>query len=466
MCASETPSLEVVELTVVADPQELLGRAEDAVRRLSTLDADCAEVYLSSGSSVNVDIEKDVVTYTTTDSETGHGLRVVREGRLGFAYTSDPRRIEDAGRNALALTQLAPETGYKMPGQTDHYGTVEGLEDPGLLSMEPGEAVEMAGEMVATVREAHPGASVAGGAVSFGHGTVAIANTEGVAIASRGTSMTMWAYVVLRDTDVSTGFEFGSSRSRDVDARWVGTEAARMAIDAQGAVPLEEGGELTVIFRPPALAELLEHTLLPSFIGDAAQRGESAFTGKEGQQVAGPSVSVVDDPVMPGGLASGRADDEGVSSRRNILIEKGVLQGFLYDTFTANQYGVGTTGSASRDGWKSQPEAGVTNILVEAPSLGELEDLVAEVDRGVLVHDLMGAHTSNRSTLDFSVNTTMPFEIRNGEVLGVRNPAMLGGNVGEMLGRVLGAGGAPRQCPSSSNVVIPWMAVEGIMVTP
>lgn len=453
-------------MAALTDPQDLLGRAEDAVRRLTALGADCAEAYVSSGSSVNVDIEKDVVAYTTTDAEAGHGLRVVKGGRLGFAYASDARRIEDAGGRALSLTRLAPETGYRMAAGGGRYEEVPDLEDPALLSMEPGEAVEMAGEMVSTVKEAHPGASVAGGAVSFGHGAVAIANSEGVSIASRGTSMTLWCYVVLRDAGVSTGFEFGSSRRRDVDPRRVGAEAARIAIDAQGSMPLDRGGEMTVVCRPTALAELLEYTLVPSFIGDAAQRGESAFTGKEGQQVAAPSVNLVDDPTMAGGLASGRGDDEGVPSRRNVLIEGGVLQGFLYDTFTANQYGVLTTGSACRDSWKGQPEAGATNVVVDAPSLGELEDLVAEVDRGVLIHDVMGAHTSNRSTLDFSVNTTMPFEIRKGELIGVRDPTMLGGNVGDMLLRLLGAGGAPRQCPSSSNVVLPWMAFEGITVTP
>jgi PmbA protein len=149
-----------------------------------------------------------------------------------------------------------------------------------------------------------------------------------------------------------------------------------------------------------------------------------------------------------------------------MVIENGVLQGFLYDTFTGNQYGVETTASASRDGWKSQPEAGASNMVVDVPSRGELEDLIAQVDRGLLIHDLMGAHTANRSTLDFSVNTTMPFEIRNGELLGVRAPAMLGGNVGALLEKVLGGGGKPRQCPGSANIIIPWVATEGITVTP
>jgi PmbA protein len=242
-----------------------------------------------------------------------------------------------------------------------------------------------------------------------------------------------------------------------------------MARDAQGAEPLKEGGEMTVVFRPTAMAELLEYTLIPSVIGDAAQRGESAFTGKEGQVVAAKDLTVTDDPTIKGGLSSGQSDDEGVASRRNVLIEDGVLHGFLYDSFTGNQYGVRTTGNAARgggSGWKAQPQAGPTNVALYLPSMGELEDLVAEVDRGILVHDLMGCHTSNRTTLDFSLNSTMPYEIRNGELVGVRSPVMLGGNLGSVLEHLIGSGGVARQCMEGANIILPWLAAEGVTVTP
>jgi PmbA protein len=467
MYVSWTPLSGVVDLTDPSDHQALLGRAEDVVERLMALGADCAEAYVSAGTGVSVQVEKDVVTYTTGDSEGGVGLRVVKDGRLGFAYASDVTRLDDAGAKALDLSRLAPDSGYVLPAGGEGYNQVAGLEDPSLVSMEPGEAVEMAGQMVDAAKAVHEGVIVGSGGVIVGHGSVAVANSEGVSVSSHGTSMMAYAFVVLRDSTISTGFEFLSSRSRDIDATFIGEEAGRMAQDAQGATPMEEGGEMTVVFRPSPFAELLEHTLLPSVIGDAAQRGESAFTGKDGQKVAIESLTVVDDPTIAGGLGSGMADDEGVPTRRNVLIEDGVLQGFLYDTYTANHYGVETTGNASRGGgWKSQPESSTTNVALYLPSMGELEDLVAEVDRGVLVHDLMGCHTSNRSTLDFSVNSTMPYEIRNGELLGVRSPVMLGGNLGEVLEHLIGAGGRARQCPGGSNVILPWMAAEGVTVTP
>lgn len=455
-------------MTDMIDPEALLSQAEDAVLRLIGLGADCAEAYVASSRSVSVDVEKDVVTYTTSDREEGTGLRVVRDGRLGFAYTSDPSRITEAGRNALDLTRLAPVTGYILPVGGGPYAEIPGLDDPALIAMEPEEAVEMCGELVEAAREVHPGVSVAGGGVGFGEGAIAVANSEGVSVASHGTSLSMGAYVVLRDATVSTGYESFSSRTKDLDARDIGRAAAQMALEGQGAKPLDVGGEMTIIFRPTTLAELLDHTLVPSVIGDAAQRGESAFTGRMGQLVTAPDVTVVDDPTIPGGLSSGRSDDEGISSRRNVLIDDGELQGFLYDSFTANQYGLQSTGNAVRgggSGWKTQPEAGVSNVVVKVPSRGDLDDLIAEVDRGLLIHDVMGAHTANKSTLDFSINTTMPMEVRKGEIVGVRNPVMLGGNLGDLLQRVIGAGGRPRQCPVGANVILPWIAMDGVTVT-
>ena len=456
----------------VIDPDVLQGRAEDAVRLIMGLGADCAETYFASGTSVSVDVEKAVVTYTTGDAEAGIGIRLVKDGRLGFAYTSDPHKLEGAGLKALSLSRLAPDRGYRLPAGGRNYTPVEGLLDRDLITMDPGEAVEMAGTMVDAAKVVHPGVTVAGAGVVFGHGGVAIANSEGMSIAAMGTSSTALAYVVLKDAMVSTGFDYDARRTKGVDVVEVGTSAARMALDAQGAEPLEQGGEMAVVFRPTALAELLENTMVPSFIGDAAQRGESAYTGKDGEQVATPDLTVIDVPTVVGGLNSGRADDEGVPVARNVLIDRGVLQGFLYDTFSANEYDVETTASAVRGGgagWKTQPEASVSNVVLEMPSLGSLDDLVAQIDRGLLIHDVMGAHTANRSTLDFSVNSTMPFEIRNGEVIGVRHPVMLGGNVGKVLGSLIGSGGSSRQCPGSmspSNIIIPWMAAEGIMVTP
>jgi len=451
------------------DADALLGRAEDAVRRLMGMGLDCAEAYLSIGTAVSVEVEKDVVSYTTGDTEGGMGLRVVKDGRLGFAYTSDPSRVEETGRNAVALTRLAPDSGYVLPGMPGRYPEVEGLDDPALAAMEPSTAVEMAGQLVDAAKAVHEGITVGSAGVVAGHGSVAIANSEGVSVASHGTSITAMAFVVLRDATVSTGFEFAVSRSLAMDAAWVGESAARMALDAQGARPMEAGGEMTVVFKPAPLADLLSYTVLPSVLGDAAQRGESAWSGMQGQPVAAPALTMVDDPTMAGGLSSGRSDDEGVPTRRNVLVEDGVLQGFLYDSFTANYYGVETTASATRaggSGWRTQPEADTSNVVIYLPSMGELEDLVAEVDRGVLVHDLMGCHTSNRSTLDFSVNSTMPYEIRKGELVGVRHPVMVGGNLGTLLDGLLGSGGTARQCPGGSNVVLPWIAADGATVTP
>jgi PmbA protein len=461
----------VAEVASGIDHEDMLARAESEVRKLLALGADGAEVYFASGSGVEVEVEADVVSYTTSDVDSGFGLRVVRDGRLGFAYTSVPERIEAAGRLAIDLSRLSPKLGYVLPAGPSTYTTVPGLFDPALVSMEPREVVEMAGEVVDAVKGVHPDAIVAGAGVSVGIGAVAIASSEGVSISSQGTSMSASAYVVLRDASVSTGFDVLVSRSRDIDGRLVGEAAARMAVDAQGALPLDYGGEMTVIFRPSAMTELAEFTLVPSVVGEAAQRGESAFSGRDGERVAVPELTVVDDPKVPGGANSGRSDDEGVPSRTNVLIEGGVLQGFLYDTFTAHEYGVETTGSAVRgggSGWKTQPEAYASNVVIDLPSKGDLDALVAEVDRGIIIHDMMGAHTSNRSTLDFSVNTTMPFEVRKGEVLGACNPVMLGGNFGKVLEGIIGAGGTPRQCPggmSPANVILPWIAADGVTVT-
>ncbi len=460
-------------MATAPDPQALLAQAEDLVRVALAKGAQAAEAFVVSGSMVSVDIERDRVTYTTGGSDSGTGLRVVRDGRLGFAYASEPHRVTEAAERALALSRLAPRHDFAFPMDDTPYQTMEGLFDPGIVTMDSSEAVEMAGEVVDAAKAVHPDATVVGGGTAFGWGAAAVASSEGMAVASAGTSASASASVVLHDASTSTGFEHSTGRMRsDVDAAWAGREAARIAVDAQGAVPLEAGGEMELVLRPSAMAELVEFTVAPSIIGDAAQRGESAWTGRTGERVAAKGFTLVDDPTLPGGFNSSRSDDEGVASRRNVLVDDGVLRGFLYDSFSAHEYKVRSTGSAVRGpeggGWRSQPQAFPTNLVIEAPSKGDVDDLVAEVDRGLLVQEVMGAHTANVSTLDFSVGSTMPVEIRRGERVGVREPVMVAGNVGDLLANLVGAGGVPRMCPgvfSSACVVVPWLAAGGVVVT-
>ena len=146
-----------------------------------------------------------------------------------------------------------------------------------------------------------------------------------------------------------------------------------------------------------------------------------------GQQVIDPALSVLDDPFLERGLSSTRWDAEGVSTRKIAYIRQGILEGFSYDLKTAYRYGQESTGNAVRAGHGGAPAIGTHNIIVDGPR----EDVMA--DEAIYVEDVVGAHTANPLSGDFSVELTNPFRIAGGAYGTPVRKAMMSGNVFGML---------------------------------
>jgi PmbA protein len=161
-----------------------------------------------------------------------------------------------------------------------------------------------------------------------------------------------------------------------------------------------ETGTYDVLLRPIAFTELLEYAFLPSISADNVQKGRSLMSEKIGQQVASSHLSFTDDGLLPGGLGTTGFDGEGVPSMRNSILERGVLKGFLYDSYTAGKSGVKSTGNAVRGGYSDLPRIGIRNLLVQS---SEPFDVVKETGRGIVVNSFIGAHTANPISGDFSV---------------------------------------------------------------
>jgi PmbA protein len=220
-----------------------------------------------------------------------------------------------------------------------------------------------------------------------------------------------------------------------------------------------------VLFTPEAAAELLGTVTVPSLEGEAVGRGESVYAGRLGQAVMAAGISMADDGLLDGGLGTSSSDDEGVPSRKTVLVRDGLLEGFLYDLYSAAEFGAGTTGNGARGSYRSPPSVSARNIIIG----GELRDrdtLISEIGEGVLVHDVLGAHTANRVSGDFSVSAPLLFRIRKGELHRPLKPVMLSGNLPELLRAVSGIGKDQKQVASGGGSIYTGsLRVENVMVT-
>jgi PmbA protein len=233
---------------------------------------------------------------------------------------------------------------------------------------------------------------------------------------------------IARAADVATGSEFFISRSYQPSLEEVGRAAAEMACSSLGGVKAESG-TFDVLLRPLAMAELLEYTLLPALAADDVQKGRSSLRGRVGEKISSESLVIADDGLVPGGMDSSAFDGEGVPSQRTVLIDGGILKGYIYDSYTAGKEGVPSTGNAVRSGYSDVPRVGNRNLIVSSP---DARDLLAET-KGYLVNGLIGAHTANPISGDFSVEAKNAFLIAPGEEAKPIRSLMLAGNFFELL---------------------------------
>jgi PmbA protein len=177
------------------------------------------------------------------------------------------------------------------------------------------------------------------------------------------------------------------------------------------------------------LAQRLVGIVARAASGEALYRHQTFLMDLEGEPIASPLVTIIDDPLMPGRLGSRPFDGEGVTSRANSLVVQGVFQSFLFDTYTARKTGRRTTGNASR-GVGGPPGVGTTNLYME-PGTSTFEEIVGSVDEGLFLTDLMGFGV-NMTTGDFSQGAAGRW-IEKGQLTYPVSEINVSGNLREML---------------------------------
>jgi len=212
-----------------------------------------------------------------------------------------------------------------------------------------------------------------------------------------------------------------------------------------------------VLLEPMAFSDILENTFLPSLNADNVQKGRSALIGKMGSIIADEKLSLIDDGTLSGGLGTASTDDEGTPSRKNELVKNGTLTSFIYDCYTAGKEKRESTGNAVRGSFTSTPSISIRNLIVDYPR----SDITGETRDGVIVNSVIGAHTANPISGDFSVEARNSFFIKDGELGSPIKSMMISGNIFELLKNIDGAGKDIRRV---GNILTPTMRVSKMKV--
>ncbi|NLK52699.1 MAG: TldD/PmbA family protein, partial [Syntrophomonadaceae bacterium] len=265
---------------------------------------------------------------------------------------------------------------------------------------------------------------------------VAIVNSLGLNAFYRGTFCGLYLVVVAQEPeDNQTGFAVQYRlRYTDLDPKQVGREAAAKAVRMLGARKI--GTRRVPVVLDPYVATSFLGVLAPALTAEAVQKGKSLFAGKLGRSIGSEALTIIDDGTLPEGIASAPFDGEGVPSRRTVVLEKGNLNTFLYNTYTAARDQITSTGNGVRGSFKTTPEVGTTNFFIQPGPVAQKE-LIADIREGLYVTEVMGMHTANPISGDFSVGAAGLW-IKNGELTTPVRGIAIAGNLAEFLQGVEG----------------------------
>lgn len=391
-----------------------------------------AEVFVQEASSDLSASERGVLNETVSSCGMGVGLRVSFRGRMGFSFGTPAGGTfhEDIVKNAVSSAKV----GDRFMGfpKKQKYARVSRQFDRKIADLSASDMIDMTLEMLSALkafRKVRPTYASASRTL-YRH---TLANTNGVFVAERASELGCGAYVTIGKV---VGWKSGESRSLDgIDPASVARKAAERALEALHPKKIT-GKEMDVILRPECLGSgegLLDGTLLEAISGENVLRKASRLSGKMGRKVFSENISMFDDGLLIGGLDSWSADAEGTASRKTVVVERGVLKSFLYDTSSAGRAGGDAESTANGyRGFSSIPSVQPSNFVL-MPGRSPEEQMVRDMREGLVVNWLSGTHTANGFSGDFSVEAKNAFYVKNGKIVHPVKSAMLSGNVFSML---------------------------------
>jgi TldD protein len=420
---------------------------ERLLKRALAKGGDFAELYMEQRSGTSIICEAHRIEKFMITDESGFALRVVVGDRSAFAYTNDASSLDDLADTVASAVRSGSFSGVISLERRSPVSVVLMETDP--KRVDPTEKISLvrSAEAVAWGMDK----SVMQVKVMYGDGarTVFIANSLGfTAEDSRDSIIFVVQGIVAKDSLMETGYEpVGGSRGFELLAEVPPEEIARRAIGrALSTIRARRApaGTMPVVLASDAGGTMVHEAIGHGLEADLAGEGLSVYSGKMGRQVASPAITVIDDGTIRGLRGSLGCDDEGSPSQRSILVEKGVLKGFMTDLITARKFGLPLTGNARRESFRHRPICRMTNTIIQ-PGDRKPDEIVRQAHSGIFVKK-MGGGQVNTVTGDFVFNVAEGYLIENGEVgEPIRGATLIGNgpkilNSIELVGNDLGYG--------------------------
>ena len=428
--------------------QDLL---EYAIKKAEKQGASQAEAYFTSGDTLRVGIEKKQVKMSEKKHDAGMSVRVAVKSKngfsIGFAYLTDltEKAADAAVKQAFKVASCKkPDPDFKSFPERKPAKSVQKIYDKKVAVIEPDRIVDLAADLIKSI-DIDKRIATIGGGLGVGSVKVALVNSLGVRGEYEKTSYGAYGYVVAKEKDsVGVGGDGYSSCFFNEEKAYVAFKNAQEIGLRQLNPRTVKPQKMDVLLQPEALGFLLASTLIPEVRADNVQKKQSPFVGKLNQMIASENLTILDDGLIPEAMGSRPFDDEGYPTQTTTVIGKGQLKTFLHNSYTAGKDKVKSTGNAARTlgiftdkpKYTAEPIVGPNNFKLQ-PAKKSVEDkfdgVIKEVKNGIIAKEVIGAHTANAASGEFSVVLDSAFKIEKGEIVYPVKQAMLGGNIIEAL---------------------------------
>jgi len=397
--------------------------------------AEAAEVFMVSSEETPVRFEANRLKHIEHKQSTSVALRIVRQGRIGYAVTTKIDDSQSLVNNAVEVAQFGMSAKFELPSVLS-YPEVE-VFDPEVEPVTTEDMANLGEKLIATIRGHTPDivceAEVRKGAVS-----VQIVNSQRGQANYRKSIFTLGIVgSLIRGTDMLFVGEIESSCHPLSESKAV-AEAVIQQLELAKNRASAPSKPLPVIFTPRGVASALIPPLMAAFNGKTVLEGASPIGNRLGQPVFDSKLWLWDDPTLAYRPESRPCDDEGVPSQRTPLVEQGTVTNFLYDLQIAALAHTQSTGNGSRAGGRLPTPS--PSAFIIAPGNTTFDEMVQDIKEGLIVEQLMGAEQGNILGGDFSGNVLLGYKVENGKIVGRVKDTMVSGNVYQVLKEIIAIG--------------------------
>ncbi|MGF1505536.1 MAG: TldD/PmbA family protein [Chloroflexi bacterium] len=425
------------------------------------------EVFIQEGTETTIGVSNREVEKLSQSGSRGMGVRAIVDGQQGYAYTADlsDESVRRTWQTALELAQVATADEFRrLPDPQPVPDEDLQIHDPALSEVPVTAKVDFIKRLEAAALDYDERILTTVMCTYIDQSAhIVLANSKGFSGAYDSSVVVGYLMAIARGEDGEMTQAFGLDASpifSALDAQAIGQEGARKALSMLNAKPVPTQ-KTTVVLDHVVGAQIL-YAISQALTADSWQRSRSFLMGRMGQQVGSDMVSIVDNGRLARGIASAPFDGEGVPTGATRLIDEGVLQGVLHDSYTAAKDGTASTGNAQRSGHTGLPSLGASNFYIQ-PGYLSRDEIIAGVQDGFYVLEVMQTGGVDPVTGDCSMSASGIW-IKDGQLTDPVNGVTIATTLDDFLMHISAVGSDLRQMPIVGGIAVPTLRVDNVTV--